>query len=279
LQEYEDDNEKLLELLATVHIAEKKSLLISDLLETGELFHPLAWTSKEAFSFLKEIPVYEESGILCRIPNWWKGNKSSVRLNFSVGDSKPSFVGMDAILNFNARLYVGDTQISEKEARQLLNESEGLAFIKNKWVAVDQEKLKQTLDAYEKAKQLMDKEGLSLRDALRVQLMPEKLLDINMQEIDHGVSNGKWLKSVIRKLLDPDLITSVRPEKGFKARLREYQQKGLSWLYFLHSLQFGACLADDMGLGKTVQVLALLNILKSDFKKSGRGKSKEKRRP
>ncbi len=270
LQEYEDDNEKLLELLATVHIAEKKSLLISDLLETGELFHPLAWTSKEAFSFLKEIPVYEESGILCRIPNWWKGNKSSVRLNFSVGDSKPSFVGMDAILNFNARLYVGDTQISEKEARQLLNESEGLAFIKNKWVAVDQEKLKQTLDAYEKAKQLMDKEGLSLRDALRVQLMPEKLLDINMQEIDHGVSNGKWLKSVIRKLLDPDLITSVRPEKGFKARLREYQQKGLSWLYFLHSLQFGACLADDMGLGKTVQVLALLNILKSDFKKSGK---------
>ena len=268
LQEYEDDNEKLLKLLATVHIAEKKSPLISDLLETGELFHPLAWTSKEAFSFLKEIPVYKESGILCRIPNWWKSNKSSVRLNFSAGDSKPSFVGMDAILNFNVRLFLGDTQISEKEARQLLDESEGLAFIKNKWVAVDPEKLKQTLDAYEKAKKMMGDDGLSLKDAMRLQLMPEKFLGIRDAEIESSVSNGKWLESVFRKLLDPALITSTTPDKAFKGELRKYQQKGLDWLYFLHSLRFGACLADDMGLGKTVQVLAFLNRLKSDLKKS-----------
>ncbi len=270
LKEYEENSEKLLELLTTVHLAGKQSPLVSELLETGELFHPLAWTSGEAFSFLKEIPIYEKSGILCRIPNWWKGSTSSVRLDFRIGDSRPSLVGMDAILNFNARLFLGDTEISEKEARQLLNESEGLAFIKNKWVAVDPEKLKQTLDAYEKAKKMMDKEGLSLREALRLQLEPEKLLDGYEKEADHSVSNGKWLTSVIQKLLDPDLITSIRPDRSFKGRLREYQQKGLSWLYFLHSLQFGACLADDMGLGKTVQVLALLNILKSDFKKSGK---------
>ena len=270
LKEYEENSEKLLELLTTVHLAGKQSPLVSELLETGELFHPLAWTSGEAFSFLKEIPIYEKSGILCRIPNWWKGNTSSVRLDFRIGDSRPSLVGMDAILNFNARLFLGDTEISEKEARQLLNESEGLAFIKNKWVAVDPEKLKQTLDAYEKAKKMMDKEGLSLREALRLQLEPEKLLDGYEKEADHSVSNGKWLTSVIQKLLDPDLITSIIPDRSFKGRLREYQQKGLSWLYFLHSLQFGDCLADDMGLGKTVQVLALLNMLKSDFKKSGK---------
>jgi len=177
---------------------------------------------------------------------------------------------MDAILDFKAQLFLGDTRISEEEARQLLNESEGLAFIKNKWVPVDPEKLKQTLDAYEKAKKMMDKEGLSLKDALRMQLVPEKMLDMGTQEIDYDVSNGKWLKSVIRKLLDPDLITSVKPDKTFKARLRGYQQKGLNWLYFLHSLQFGACLADDMGLGKTIQVLAFLNIIKSGFERSGK---------
>jgi non-specific serine/threonine protein kinase len=177
---------------------------------------------------------------------------------------------MDAILNFNAQLFLGDTQITEKEARQLLDESEGLAFIKNRWVAVDKEKLKQTLDAYEKAKKMMDGEGLSLRDAFRMQLMPEKLLGINTQEIDHDISNGKWLKSVIQKLRDPDLITSIRPDKAFKAKLRKYQQKGLNWLYFLHSLQFGACLADDMGLGKTVQALAFLNKIKSDFTRAGK---------
>lgn len=272
LQEYENDNERLLELLATVHAAAKNSPLISDLIETGELFHPLAWTSGEAFSFLKEIPIYEEAGILCRMPNWWKGSASGVRLNFSVGDSRPSFVGMDAILNFNAQLFLGDTKISEKEARQLLSESEGLAFIKNKWVAVDPERLRQTLDAYEKAKKMMGKEGLSLKDALRLQLVPEKLLGGYEKDVDHSVSNGDWLKSVIRKLLDPDLITSVRINRSFKAKLRDYQQKGLNWLYFLHSLQFGACLADDMGLGKTVEVLAFLNILKSEPKKSGKPK-------
>ena len=268
LQEYENDNERLLKLLATVYMAGRKSPLITDLLETGELFHPLAWTSKEAFSFLKEIPVYEESGILCGIPNWWKNNKSSVSLNLSAGDSRPSFVGMDAILNFNARLFLGDTEISEKEARQLLDESEGLAFIKNKWVAVDPEKLKQTLDAYEKAKKIMGRDGLSIRDALQLQLRPEKLLDAHVKEIDCSISNGKWLKSVIRKLLDPALITSIKPDGKFKGELREYQQNGVDWLYFLHSLRFGACLADDMGLGKTVQVLAFLNRLKSDSKKN-----------
>ena len=269
LQEYGNDDEKLLGLLATVHLAEKRSPLIGELLETGELFHPLAWTSVEAFTFLKEIPIYEESGILCRIPNWWKGNRAGVRLNFSMGDKKPSLAGMDAILSFNAQLFLGDTQISEAEARRLLTESDGLAFIKNRWVAVDREKLTQTLDAYEKAKGLMEKEGLSLRDAMRIQLMPERFLGISPQEIDHGISNGKWLESVIQKLADPSSISSVRPHKTFKAKLRRYQKNGLNWLYFLHSLKFGACLADDMGLGKTVQVLGFLSIIKSDLQKTG----------
>jgi len=269
LEEYGNDDEKLLELLTTVHLAEKRSPLIGELLKTGELFHPLAWASGEAFTFLKEIPIYEEAGILCRIPNWWKGNRSVVRLNFSMGDKKPSLAGMDAILNFNARLFLGDTQISEAEARQLLAESEGLAFIKNRWVAVDREKLTQTLDAYEKAKRLMEKEGLSLRDAMRIQLMPERFLGLSSQEIDHGISNGKWLESVIRKLADPSRIPSVRPHKRFKAKLRKYQKKGLNWLYFLHSLKFGACLADDMGLGKTVQALGFLSIIRSNLEKTG----------
>ena len=268
LAEYENDDEKLLELLTTVHVAEKRSPLMGELLETGELFHPLAWSAGEAFAFLKEIPIYEDSGILCRIPNWWKGKQSGVRLNFSLGDKKPSLAGMDAILSFNAQLFLGDVQISEAEARRLLAESEGLAFIKNRWVAVDHEKLSQTLDAYEKARVMMEKEGLSLRDAMRLQLMPEGFPGLSPQEIDHGISNGKWLESVIGKLANPSLTPSVKPNKLFTAKLRKYQQKGLNWLHFLHSLKLGACLADDMGLGKTVQVLGFLSIMKSDFQKT-----------
>jgi non-specific serine/threonine protein kinase len=64
------------------------------------------------------------------------------------------------------------------------------------------------------------------------------------------------------KMRHPDVIATVKLGPSFKAKLRPYQEKGVSWLSFLHSLKFGMCLADDMGLGKTVQVLALLHLLK-----------------
>jgi non-specific serine/threonine protein kinase len=241
------------------------------LLDTGELFHPRTWSAAQAFSFLKEVAVYENCGILCRIPNWWQGKPTRVGLNISVGDTKPSLVGMDEILNFDVRLVLGDNRISAQEAKRLLQETEGLAFIKNKWVAVDPEKLKQTLEAYEKAKKMMAEEGLSLKDAMRLQLTPEKLLGDSAAEIECGISSGQWLESVLKKLLNPELISAVKPGRTFKAALREYQQKGVNWLFFLHSLRFGACLADDMGLGKTVQVLAFLHIVKSGAQKSGSG--------
>ena len=68
LEEYKNDDEKLLELLTTVHVAEKRSPLMGELLETGELFHPLAWTSKEAFTFLKGNPHLRRIGHLVPDP-------------------------------------------------------------------------------------------------------------------------------------------------------------------------------------------------------------------
>jgi non-specific serine/threonine protein kinase len=267
LQQY--DSNELLELLATVQTAAKKSELLLNLLESGELFHPLAWSSREAFSFLKEIPIYEESGVLCRIPNWWKGNTSSISVNISVGDSQTSFVGMDAILSFNARLFLGDQEITEVEARRLLEESEGLAFIKNKWVAVDPEKLKQTLEAYERIKNKIGEEDFSIRDAFRMELDPQKISGDENGNVITKVSNGRWLESVIEKLSNAELTPEVKSGPGFKAVLRDYQQKGLNWLHFLHTLRFGACLADDMGLGKTIQLLAFLSVVKTGKPENG----------
>lgn len=66
------------------------------------------------------------------------------------------------------------------------------------------------------------------------------------------------------ELRNPELIDYAETPKGLRADLRPYQQKGINWLRFLHSLQFGICLADDMGLRKTVQVIALLTIIKSE---------------
>ncbi len=268
LEEYEDDKAKLLELLVTVHEAAKKSQLVGELLDSGELFHPLSWSAEEAFVFLNEIPIYEESGILCRIPNWWKGTPSSIGLNISLGDSAPSVIGMNSLLDFSPQLLIGETEISEEEARQLLKESQGLAFIKNKWVVVDPEKLKQTLDAYQRAQDIVNKDGLSLLEAMRWQLSPQKLLNLEGSNIPTTISNGAWLTSVFDKLRCPETVPKAKTGTTFKARLRKYQQKGLNWLTFLDELGFGACLADDMGLGKTVQLLAFLDVLRTKKKAS-----------
>jgi len=53
------------------------------------------------------------------------------------------------------------------------------------------------------------------------------------------------------------------PEK-VNAELREYQERGLSWLWFLYQYGLNGILADDMGLGKTLQMLALLQKAKEE---------------
>jgi superfamily II DNA or RNA helicase len=263
LEEFGRDNEKLLDLLSTVHLAAKESAFISELLESGEIFHPLSVTTQEAYIFLKEVPIYESAGILCRIPNWWKGPSQGVRLRITAGDKQPSHIGMDALLDFRPELLMGDTVIPEEEARRLLLKSEGLAWIKNRWVAVDPEKLKLTIEAYEKARGMIAAGEFSFRDAMRMQLDPKSALGVSDQSQDIEFTNGRWLDTVLKKLRSPESIDFARTGKALKANLRPYQQKGVSWLAFLHSLRLGICLADDMGLGKTVQVIGLLTIIKA----------------
>jgi len=267
LQEYGNDQDKLMELLTTVYRASEQSTLIKEMIDTGELFHPLGWTPNEAYTFLKEIPLYEASGILCRIPNWWKTKGASSTLSISLGDKKPSLLGMESILSFKATILIGDLELTLSEAKKLLAETEGLAFLKNKWIPVDHDKLKQTLAAYENAKQLIN-DGLTIREAMQLQLSPQKLMDISDDDDELvSISNGKWFASVMEKLRNPATVAAVKLKSSFKASLRDYQKDGLNWLYYLHNLNFGACLADDMGLGKTVQLLAFLNTIS----KKGKG--------
>ncbi len=263
LEQYGKDGEKLLELLVNVELAARESALVAGLMESGELFHPLAWSAKEAYTFLREIPLYEQSGILCRIPNWWKRGASSLQVRITMGNSVPSTIGMDALLSFDVGLSLEDTSISGEEIRRLIESSEGLVLIKNQWVAVDPEKLKQTLEAYEKARGLAKRDGISFREAIRLQLNPQAMFGAAGAEESVTVTTGQWLDSIMTRMRRPETAEPVKLDKGFKAILRPYQENGLAWLSFLDSLGFGMCLADDMGLGKTVQVLALLYSQKS----------------
>ena len=175
-------------------------------------------------------------------------------------DAAPSYLGMDSIMNFNAELLLGDTPITKKEIQNILSESEGLALVKGKWMKVDPKKLAAMLKMFEQAEQIK-KEGLTFQESMRLQIGASKLLSDKNEDVILEFSQGAWLKETFEKLRNPKFIKSVTVPNKFKGTLRPYQREGLNWLNFLHTLQFGACLADDMGLGKTIQLLAFLMLI------------------
>jgi len=61
----------LLAVLLPVQRAAEKSELVRQLVDSGDLYHPLAWTPPEAHRFLREMPAIEHSGVLVRVPDWW----------------------------------------------------------------------------------------------------------------------------------------------------------------------------------------------------------------
>jgi SNF2 family DNA or RNA helicase len=100
-------------------------------------------------------------------------------------------------------------------------------------------------------------------------LLDEKNLieDIDSKTILKAFSYGidKNIELFIEKLLH--LKNNINKEKiinklesvKFKAKLKDYQEDGVLWLYNLYKNKIdGGLLADEMGLGKTIQVIAFL---------------------
>ncbi len=254
LEEYKQERDKLLALLSGLSKVAEVSPMLSGFITSGELFHPLRFSSSEAYEFLKSVPAIEECGIVCRVPYWWKNSQSTVRMQVSLGGDKPSMLGFDAILSMKPSLVVDGVELTDTEIKRLLGQTEGLAFLKGKWVEVNHERLKRLLETMEQ----YDGE-ISLRDAMKM----EAGLDNLNVSIDVGpvITNGKWLGTLLKNLRQPSSMKKEKLPKAVKADLRSYQQTGFQWLCYMNTLGFGSCLADDMGLGKTLQVISFLTWL------------------
>ena len=255
LTEYKTDRKKLLELLSCLNKAADVCPLIAGFMNSGELFHPLKLSATEAFDFLKHIDDIEKAGILCRIPNWWRRKAMNVTMSMKMGNDKPSLLSFDSILSITPSLTIDGVELSEKDIRKLLSMTEGLAFLKGKWIAVDHAKLKDLLKRMHSSD-----DTITLLEALR------KEMDENEADADNGilVSNGQWLNELLSKLRHPEHIDAMPVPKSVQATLRPYQKEGYEWLNTMDSVGFGACLADDMGLGKTLQVLTYLENMRKN---------------
>ena len=267
LQEYAGARNKqaLIRLLSPVQRAAEASALIKDLVESGDLYHPLAWSPAETYQFLQETPRYEQSGVLVRLPDWWKQRKRP-QVSVTIGNAKKKQLGAEALLDFKLGITLGDAPLSERELNKLLSAQESLVFIKGQWVEVDREKLTAALAHWKQVETQVQRDGLSFVEGMRLlagapaDLGPSATPDMDRQWA--FVQPGTWLRSLLDELRSPESLMTIDPGKALKADLRPYQKTGIGWLWLLSQLGLGACLADDMGLGKTMQIIALLLVVK-----------------
>ncbi len=269
LKEYAAAKQKnmLLKLLEPISKASEESVFLKEFVDSGDIYHPLAWTPSETYKFLKDIPLFEQAGIVVKVPNWWKAKQpNSPTLKVKIGEDAPSSIGFSALVDFNAEITLGDEILDEKDIQELLLRSENLVFFKGQWVEVDNEKLNDLLSKWKSVSRQMKNGGISFAEGLRwlSGMGDGGAADDSVIPVSTRVISGAWLTEALEKMRHPTANDNIEHILGGKlqATLRQYQSQGVSWLNMLNQLNLGAILADDMGLGKTIQVITLLLLKK-----------------
>ena len=255
---------RLLSLLLPVQRAAECCGWLKAMVDGGEIFHPLRWSSGEALQLLRDAQKLEAAGVVVRMPAAWRGNRPPrARVTGTVGGKPPSGIGKDALLDFHAEVTLDGEPLTEVEIGMLLAQSDGLALVRGQWIEVNGGQLRSMLERFEEVERTANEEGLGFAEAMRLLAGAGVTDEAAAESADWTqVVAGPWLAETLQGLRSPQGLAQVEPGGELKATLRPYQQTGVRWLYLLANLGLGACLADDMGLGKTIQVLSLLLILK-----------------
>jgi len=153
LREYAGAKNKarLLSLLKPVQEGATRCAWLKAMVESGEIYHRLRWSAAEAFQFLTDVPKLEAAGIVVRAPSAWpSGRPLRPKVRATVGGRVPSLLGKDALLDFHVELTLGEERLTASESRALLKGSDGLQFLRGRWVEVDRAKLTQLLEKFRK---------------------------------------------------------------------------------------------------------------------------------
>lgn len=224
-------------------------------------------TEEEAWMFLTEASeTLIALGIEILLPSWWEAIKNAnlkvkARMKGQTGYRR-SFVGLNAMLEYDWRFSMNGVDLSEDDFQRLVNEKRRLVYLRGRWIKLDHGFIHQIQEMMKKA----DKEGLHIRDLLQQELAAEEEAD---EETDDPRAfakiqielNRHW-KQMIKQLSETKEIPDVPVPAGLHGELRPYQKLGMNWLLFLRTYGFGALLADDMGLGKTVQLISYILAVK-----------------
>ncbi len=171
LAEFSDRKSKtqLLSLLLPVQRAAERCAWLRDMVEAGDIYHPLRWMPADAWQFLSDIPELEAAGIVARTPgNWQAGRPARPVVKASVGARPPSMLGMDALLDFRVEIALDGQRLNAGEIRTLMNGSDGLQLMRGRWVEVDRKKLGRLLERFQAIEQTAASTGLPYAEAMRL---------------------------------------------------------------------------------------------------------------
>ncbi len=196
----------------------------------------------------------EQSGFRVMLPAWW--TRTSSRLSARATVKSPSMSGasslsLDAMLQVDWQVALGDSPLSLAELRAIADLKLPLVKLRGQWVQVNAEEIRNAIEFLQK-KGGRQSTG---RDIVRLALgAGSEASPLEIREI----SASGWVGDVLAQLQGHTQFEVLEQPLALCGDLRPYQARGFSWLAFLQRWGLGACLADDMGLGKTIQTLALI---------------------
>ena len=214
----------------------------------------------EAYLFLRQssVNLYEQ-GIGVLLPEWWKNKKKigpRLRMVIKPISEENKRLGLNSLVKYDWQLAIGNQTIDYEDIKVLARSEQTLKKIGDTWVEISPVKINSILKWFE-----ANKTGgvVFLREALNM------LIDKSDEEFFFEINGEEWIKTLLQGAEALESFTLLNTPRGFVGKLRPYQVRGYSWLFFLRNLGFGACLADDMGLGKTVQLIAMLLYERQQF--------------
>ncbi|MDN6199146.1 MAG: DEAD/DEAH box helicase [Corynebacterium flavescens] len=256
-----------------------------------------------------DAAALKAAGFTVMLPKAWAQMETKAKLETrEVRDpaegSTKAHLGMDKLVEYDWHMSVGDIELSDEEMQQLVESKSGLIRLRGDWVMADTQSISKISEYMEELAQTANKrakkelERLAAAAEMARQLeqpgWQELVADVEKrrQEFNDGqieqVSVAELRELALTSMAQEPIeftgstwqmallggMSTQAPERielpeTIHAELREYQRRGVDWLYWMSRNNIGAVLADDMGLGKTLQLLSLVAVEKTRAEAAG----------
>ena len=211
------------------------------------------------------------------LPRAWSEAETTAKLHVTrdtdVHDSSTTTAfGFDTLVSYDWRLSVGGVDLTDEEMAQLVRSKSGLVKLRGEWVLAEGAALAKTRrymeKLAEKAGQQEEGEGAAPASGVVAAGELRELALESAGDTPLEFTGSPWFTALVGGT-DRPAPERVDIPDTVHAELREYQRRGVDWLYFMSRNNLGCVLADDMGLGKTLQLLTLVAVEHAEGRAQG----------